>query len=186
MKTIQHCKHCGATDIKNGFQTNEMSTKKYFGPELHVNAGPVNIGASIASIGKTDTVEYCFPTKKCQTCLNILVTNDNVDTKPLELCTTSNLPIVIIPYILYTTLTSYGYGYTDVYDLVVRIKRQLSIILNKWKKSGINQCKCDRLGFKTSLPLKNNSKLECWVIIDQIRAKLAYRIVYGGKKVSCQ
>ncbi|MCH7517148.1 MAG: hypothetical protein IIB08_08550 [Bacteroidetes bacterium] len=56
----------------------------------------------------------------------------------------------------------------------------------EWEKLGINPCKKNKLGFKTSLPLKDNTKLECWIIIDQITTQLAYRIVFGGKNVPCQ
>jgi len=185
-RTEIHCKHCGASDIQSGTQTNEMSIEKLFKPEGHVGIGPVSVGASVGSIGKTDTVEYNFTSNRCQTCLNTGVINDSVITKPLELCTTSNRPIVIIPHLLHAALLYHKYTITDVYNLVVRIKRRLTIILNDWEKSGVNPCKKNRLGFKTILPLKDNTKLECWIIIDQIKKQLAYRLVFGGKNVQCQ
>ena len=182
----QYCKHCGGTDVQNGTQTNEMSVEKLFKPEAHVGVGTVNVGGSAGSIGKIDTVEYNFESNQCQTCLNTGVINNSIDSKPLELCTTSNQPIVIIPHLLYATLSFHRYTVQDVYDLVVRIKIRLKTVLNEWEKLGINPCKKNRLGFKTTLPLMDDTKLDCWVIIDQIKTKLAYRLVFGGKNVRCQ
>ena len=163
-----------------------MSVEKLFKPQVNIGIGPVNVGGSIGSIQKTDNVEYSFKSNRCQICLNTGVINNSLVTKPLELCTTSNRPTVIIPHLLYATLSVYKYTVLDVYDLIVRIKKRLKIIYNKWKKFVVNPCKKNRLGFKITLPIIDNIKLECWIIVDQIKTKLAYRLVFGGKNVPCQ
>lgn len=180
------CKHCGGTNIQQGVQTNEMSIEKLFKPEIFVGTNDAKVGGSLGSYGKKDQVEYKFNSNRCETCLNTDVINNSISTEPMELCTTSEQPIVIIPHLLYSTLSVHKYTVPEVYQLIVRIKRRLIIVLNEWQKLGVNPCKKNRLGFRTSLPVDDNTKLDCWIIIDQIKNKLAYRLVFGGKDVPCQ
>ena len=162
-----------------------MSSQKIFSPEGHIGVGPVAVGGSIGSISKSDTREYSFSSNQCQTCLNVNVINTTISTKPLELCPSGNAPIVIIPHLLSAELTSHEYTTYDVYDLIVKIKRRLVQIHTKWSRNGINPCKKNRLGYKTTLPLKDGFKLNCWVLVDQITTKLAYRLVFGGRMIPC-
>jgi len=183
---LHYCKHCGGADIKNGTQTNEMSVEKLFKPEAHVGVGPITAGGAVGSISKSDKVEYNFDTNQCQICLNTDVINPSINTKPLELCPSGNKPIVVIPHLLSAELSYHKYDVQDIYNLIVRIKIRLAQIHTKWEKTGTNPCKKNRLGYKTTLPLKDNTKLNCWVIVDQIKTKLAYRLVFGGRDVPCR
>lgn len=109
-----------------------MSVEKLFKPEIHVDVGPATVGGSAGSIGKKDSVEYNFESNQCQICLNTGVINNSIDSKPLQLCTTSSKPIVIIPHLLSATLFAHKYSIPDVYSLIVRIKLRLSTVQTEW------------------------------------------------------
>ena len=184
-ENIQYCRYCGGTSIVFGVQINEMSKEKLFKPEVHVDIGGVSVGGSIVSNAESDRMEHHFPSNQCQICLNTYAINICTETKPLELCPSGNLPVVIIPHLLHIVLHSHKYDIVGIYNLIVMTKNKLRRIHTKWSKNGINPCVKNKLGYKTTLLLKNGVKLDCWVIIDSIRQKLAYRLVFGGRDVSC-
>ena len=177
-----YCKYCGSKKIVRGERTNTVSNNKIFKPEVGIGTEEVNASVSLGSIGRYEGKKFIFSATQCQTCFN---TNVESSITPVELCPANERPVVIVPNLLLTRLLASRYDLEKIYKLIVSINRRLVTILTKWSKQGRNPCKNNHVGYKITIPILQNLKIDCWVIVDQLDTKLAFRISYGGEDIEC-
>lgn len=159
----------------------KRTSKNQFKPEVSYE----KIKASLGSITRKKETDSTYITKFCITCRNLDAADPKNPTPPLEAILSDSKKRVIIPYILATHLKNIQYDEAEMIKLIRCIKNCLEKIYNKWSIDGLNPCKCDHMGKKITIPLKNKVGIMCWVIVDSIKNKIYLRISYGGNKITC-
>lgn len=160
-----------------------MSSSKVFKPEGSVTGSDgTEVRGSLGHLGSFRGTEYVFTTNQCQTCYNANVINTSVLTTPIMASSAQKL--MVIPHLLMARLFESQYKLEDIPELLHEHKSNLNKIERKWSNNGVNPCKKNHLGYKITLKLKN-MKIHCWVIVDMLNEKLAFRLTYGGEDIEC-
>jgi len=175
------CKFCGSKDITDVRISYHKTKTKKFEPKLGIE----KISASLGSLQSKKDSEYTMISKYCKTCLNIHVSESSTQSKPIELFSYSTSKKIVIPYTLAGHLKSVSYQTSDLQKLAYNLSKKLDKMYKGWLKKGLNPCKCNRMGYKIKLKLKQGTVIMCWVIIDMIENKVVYRLSYGGGNVTC-
>lgn len=169
------CKYCSSDEVVNAQSTDQHAKRRSFTADVKI----VDIGLSV-SLGKDKGSSLSYQTRFCKKCYNIHVADSSTIYDPILIGA-----MFVIPYALAVLLKTNCYTEKDILQFVLDNAEMLKRIQNKWSKKGEVPCRHGRVGYKMKLKLKNDLKIMCWIIVDTIRDKLAYRMAYGGAKVNC-
>jgi hypothetical protein len=177
----KHCKVCGSTSIRSD---NITEGRDKAGRAWQI---PTPLGGFGLTPGDKYTQTRTYQAFVCNVCLNIQQIHNSITYGPIILKSTIGDMWVVIPYSLSLILKDLKYIESEIKDLIFNLYRKLEDVRDRFRKDGgRNRCEDGRLGRKTEIRLKDKSKLQCWIIVDEEREKMAFRLSFGSKEGICR
>jgi hypothetical protein len=173
------CKYCGSHEVADAQWTDQHTKRRGIQQKLKIADMDLS-----GSLGKDTSSSLSYTTKFCKKCYNIHVADSSTIYSPV-LIDSSPAVIFVVPYTLAVLLKTNQYTEEEILQLASDNREKLNRIQKKWSKKGQVPCKYGRMGYKIKLKLKSDIKIMCWIIVDTIRGRFAYRMSYGGAKVDC-
>ena len=122
----------------------------------------------------------------CNICLSVHRPEPRTPYTTIRAVSTINKAIIILPYSLLLILNEL-YTNAELPEVISNIDHLLiaNKVKDKYISQGQNPCENAKIGHFLKIRFKENTEIDCWVIVHDINQKIAFSISYAGDRGVC-